>query len=146
MEAQVRQRIEKIDSEIDALKRKGEEDARQKIHQSSLEEMRVKKKRKRSERAAKRKSKTQQDGMTSKEQEAELMAQKQLADQMCMQADAHFFGFAPNANRKEALRLYEESESYANSKAMLALGSIYEKGLINEKSERGGITSMGALE
>lgn len=29
---------------------------------------------------------------------------------------------------------------------MLALGSIYEKGLINENSERGGITSMGALE
>ena len=84
--------------------------------------------------------------MTSREHEAELLAQKQLADQMCMQADAHFFGFAPNANRKEALRLYEESESYGNSKAMLALGSIYEKGLINENSERGGITSMGALE
>jgi len=108
--------------------------------------MRVKKKQKRSKRAAERKSKTQQDGMTSKEQEAELLAQKQLAEQMCMQADAHFFGFAPNANKKEALRLYEESESYGNSKAMLALGLIYEKGLINENSEQGGITSMGALE
>ena len=76
MEAQVRSRIEKIDSDIEALKRKGEEDARKQIHQSSLEEMRKNKKRKRSERAAKRKSKTQQDGMTSKEQEADLMAQK----------------------------------------------------------------------
>ena len=59
MEAQVRSRIEKIDSDIEALKRKGEEDARKQIHQSSLEEMRKNKKRKRSERAAKRKSKTQ---------------------------------------------------------------------------------------
>ena len=63
-----------------------------------------------------------------------------------MQADAHFYGFAPNSNKKEALRLYEESESYANSKAMLALGSIHEKGLINEKLERGGTISMGALQ
>lgn len=67
LEAQVRSRIEKIDYEIETLKRKGEEDAKQKIHQTSLEEMREKKKRKRSERAAKRKSKPQQDGMTSKE-------------------------------------------------------------------------------
>ena len=46
--------------------------------------MRLKKKRKRSERAAKRKNKTQQDGMSSREQEAELLAQKQLAHQMCL--------------------------------------------------------------
>ena len=65
---------------------------------------------------------------------------------MCMQADANYFGFAPNANNREALRLYEESENYMNSKALLALGSIYEKGLINEKSERGGFTNMGAHE
>ena len=63
---------------------------------------------------------------------------------MNMCADAHFFGFAPNPNRKEARKLYEESESYGNSKAMLALGSIYEKGLIDDKSEKGGITCMGA--
>ena len=80
----MRERIQKIDSELDALKRKGEEDARQRIHQSSLEEMRLKKKRKRSERDAKRKNKTQQDGMSSREQEAELLAQKQLAHQMCL--------------------------------------------------------------
>jgi len=65
---------------------------------------------------------------------------------MCMQADANFFGFAPNANNREALRLYEESESYNNSKALLALGSIHEKGLINLKSERGGLPNMGAIE
>lgn len=65
---------------------------------------------------------------------------------MCMQADAHFFGFLPNSNKKEALRLYEESESYANTKAMLALGSVHERGLINEKTEKGGIPNMGALE
>ena len=64
---------------------------------------------------------------------------------MCMQADANFFGFLPNSSKKEALRLYEESESYANSKAMLALGSIHERGLINEKSEMGGMPNMGAL-
>ena len=33
-----------------------------------------------------------------------------------------------------------------NSKAMLALGSIYEKGLVNDKSQNGGITNMGAVE
>lgn len=44
------------------------------------------------------------------------------------------------------MRLYEESESYANSKAMLALGSIHEKGLINEKIDRGGTTSIGTVE
>jgi len=63
-----------------------------------------------------------------------------------MQADANFFGFAANSSTREALRLYEESESYLNSKALLALGSIHEKGLINEKSERGGITNVGAIE
>ena len=85
--------------------------------------------------------------MSLKDQEADLIAQKKLADQMCMQADANFFGFAPNSNKKEALRLYEESEreNYTNFKAILALGSVYEKGLINEKLERGGIMNMGAL-
>jgi len=42
--------------------------------------MRKTKKRKRSERVSKRKTKAQPDGMTSKEQEAEIMAQKVLAD------------------------------------------------------------------
>ncbi len=65
---------------------------------------------------------------------------------MCMQADAIFFGFVPNSSKKEALRLYEESESYANSKAMLALGSVHERGLINDKSELCGLPSMGAVE
>lgn len=64
-----------------------------------------------------------------------------------MQADAHFFGFAPKASKKEAMRLYEESEGYS-SKAMLALGSINEKGLIgsNNRNEHGGVSSMGAIE
>ena len=43
------------------------------------------------------------------------------------------------------MRLYEESE-YANSKAMLALGSIHEKGLINESIDRGGVTGISAAE
>ena len=108
--------------------------------------MRKKNKRKRSEKMQKRKAKTNKLGMTLNEQEAEMLAQRQLADQMCMQADAHFFGFVPNGNKREALRLYEESESYSNSKALLALGSIHEKGLVNERTERGGILNMGAKE
>ena len=72
---------------------------------------------------------------------------QQLAEQMCMQADAHFFGFAPLADKREAMRLYEESsDACANTKAMLALGSIHEKGLVNERRERGGAASMGATE
>jgi len=63
-----------------------------------------------------------------------------------MQADAHFFGLAPGSNKREAMRLYEESESYGNSKAMLALGSIHEKGLVNDRSERGGLISIGTLQ
>ena len=63
-----------------------------------------------------------------------------------MQADAMFFGLIGNQDKKEALKLYEESESYGNSKATLAIGSIYEKGLINEKLENGGIINMGAIE
>ena len=63
-----------------------------------------------------------------------------------MQADAHFFGFAQMADKKEAIRLYEMSEMNSNSKAMLALGSIHEKGLVNEGLEKGGLVSMGALE
>lgn len=62
-----------------------------------------------------------------------------------MQADAHFFGFAPLADKREAMRLYEES-SDACAKAMLALGRIHEKGLVNERLERGGAASMGAKE
>ena len=69
-----------MDSELERLKRRGEDQERIRIHQSSLEEMRKKQKRKRSERSIKRKSKTQQDGMTSKEQDADILAQKQLAD------------------------------------------------------------------
>lgn len=69
-----------MDNELERLKRRGEDQERIRIHQSSLEEMRKKQKRKRSERSIKRKSKTQQDGMTSKEQDADILAQKQLAD------------------------------------------------------------------
>ena len=63
-----------------------------------------------------------------------------------MQADANFFGFAPNASRRQAMRLYEESESYGNSKAMLALGRIHERGLVDEHSKCGGAVRTGALE
>ena len=42
--------------------------------------------------------------------------------------------------------MVEESESYSNSKALLALGSIHEKGLVSEKSERGGTVQVGAME
>jgi len=65
-----------MDNELERLKRRGEDQERIRIHQSSLEEMRKKQKRKRSERSIKRKSKTQQDGMTSKEQDADILAQK----------------------------------------------------------------------
>ena len=67
--------------ELEAMKRKGEEADRQRVHQNSLEEMRKKKnKRKVEQRASKRKPKNQQDGMTTREQEAELLAQKQLSE------------------------------------------------------------------
>ena len=136
-----------MDSELEQLKRRGEEADRIRVHQSSLEDMRKKNKKKRVDRQTKRsKSKTQQYGLTLKEQEAEYLAQKQLAEQICLNADAHFFGFAPNSNKKEALRMYEESECYGNSKAMLALASIYEKGLINEANERGGQATEGVIE
>ena len=65
---------------------------------------------------------------------------------MCMQADAQFFGLIGSRNKKEAVQLYEESESYGNSKATLALGSIHEKGLVSQKSDNGGIINMGAIE
>ena len=42
--------------------------------------------------------------------------------------------------------MYEESESYGNPKAMLALASIHEKGLINDSNGRGGPTNEGVIE
>jgi len=73
----VQHKLDLIDRELDQLKKKGQDAERIRIHQSTLEEMRKTKKRKRSERAVKRKQKTQgDDGLTSKEQEAESMAQK----------------------------------------------------------------------
>ena len=66
-----------MDSELEQLKRRGEEADRIRVHQSSLEDMRKKNKKKRTDRQAKRsKSKTQPYGLTLKEQEAEYLAQK----------------------------------------------------------------------
>ena len=77
----MRNRIEQMNEELERMKKKGEEADRQRVHQNSLEEMRKKsKKRKVEQRASKRKPKNQQDGMTTREQEAELLAQKQLSE------------------------------------------------------------------
>ena len=63
-----------------------------------------------------------------------------------MQADIHFYGFGPEFSKLTAQKLYEESAKYGNQKAMLALASIYEKGLVNENMKNGGLLNMGAVE
>lgn len=148
LEAVFRERIAQLDSELEKIRRKGVEADKLRMLQQGIDEDRMEKKKNKKKVPTKQKIKSQADGMTSKDNDEvdEAQAQTRLAQQMCMQADANFFGFAPNANNKEALRLYEESENLMNSKALLALGSIYEKGLINERSDRGGITNMGAVE
>ena len=76
------------------------------------------------------------------------MLQKKRGDDLCLQADSLFFGFNKEnlPNRSAALRLYEESEQLGVSKASLAIGSIYEKGLVNPIEDRGGMQSLGAVE
>ena len=76
------------------------------------------------------------------------MLQKKRGEDLCLQADSAFFGFNKEnqPNRLAALRLYEESEKLECTKALLAMGSIYEKGLVNEQAERGGCQSLGAIE
>ena len=75
IEAMVRQRVSLMDDELERLRRKGEDAERARIHENSLEEMRKKNKKKRSDRSNKRgKSKTSQEGLSLKDQEAEFLA------------------------------------------------------------------------
>ena len=81
IEAMVRQRVSLMDDELERLRQKGEDAERARIHESSLEDMRKKNKKKRSDRSNKRgKSKTSQEGLSLKDQEAEFLAQKKLAE------------------------------------------------------------------
>lgn len=43
-----------------------------------------------------------------------------------------FFGFKPEEKKVNFMQMYEESQYMDCPKAMLALGSIYEKGLADE--------------
>lgn len=57
-----------------------------------------------------------------------------MREQLCLQADAIFFGFKqiPEEKKVNYMQMYEESQYMDCPKAMLALGSIYEKGLADE--------------
>jgi len=65
-----------------------------------------------------------------------------IRDQLCLHADAQFFGFKPNT-KASYMQLYEESQFMDCSKAMLALASIYEKGIADETQAA---VMMGALQ
>ena len=53
---------------------------------------------------------------------------RQLSEQFCLKADRIFFGLIDD-NVQKAIELYENSASLESSKAMLALGRIYENGI-----------------
>jgi len=89
-------------------------------------------------------AKTELTTSTDEQIDAEML--KELGEYKCLQADIHFYGFAPNSSKSKALKLYEESAELGTSKAMLALGSIYEKGHHNPDMARGGVFSQGAVE
>lgn len=76
MEQMVRQRIERIDNELEQLKQKGLEADRVRSHQNAIEDMRKKTTKKKNDKTAKRKAKVQQEGMTQKEQDAALISQR----------------------------------------------------------------------
>lgn len=63
----------------------------------AVEDFQTKEKKKRSVRAAKREkaNQEQQAGKTLKEQEIMAQTQHLIRDQLCLHADAQFFGFKP---------------------------------------------------
>ena len=53
--------------------------------------------------------------------------QQDRANRYCFNADCKFFGIgAEEENIEDAIKLYEKSAALNNSKAMMALGRIYE--------------------
>lgn len=56
--------------------------------------------------------------------------QQDKANRYCFNADCKFFGIGDEEeNINEAIKLYEKSAALNNTKAMMALGRIYEQGI-----------------
>ena len=53
----------------------------------------------------------------------------QQAESNCFEADCILFGFSNQENIEYAISLYQKSAELGNSKAMMALGRIYEQGI-----------------
>jgi TPR repeat protein len=65
-----------------------------------------------------------------KKSEQQLKLQQEQAERFCFNADCKFFDVGAELKRDipESIKLYEKSASLKNSKAMMALGQIYEQG------------------
>ena len=63
---------------------------------------------------------------------------------MCLNAYKLFFGLGDEVDKEAALHYYERAAKLGSSKAMLALGSIYETGLANSISLGGETTPSTA--
>lgn len=71
METLIRQRLERLDGELEKIKLKGQEADKLRLQQGIMEDRLKKSKKKRTERAVKRKSKDQDDGFISKDNEVD---------------------------------------------------------------------------
>lgn len=69
--------------------------------------------------------------LNQREEENKQHKQSIQAQNLCYEADYIFFGFkkAEGDTLERAIQLYEESAHLGDSKAMMALGRIYENGL-----------------
>ena len=64
-----------------------------------------------------------------KQQEEDQMKKSKQAENFCFQADCILFGFSKVETVESAISLYQKSVELGNSKAMMALGRIYERGI-----------------